>query len=80
MRYTQATIGRKVDRLGELRRRLHALQRKADDIVSVLLRTQGGKGRRFVALLVPMPKKVVVVKAHKQVRTYPRPTPGRNGG
>jgi hypothetical protein len=80
MRYTKAQLARKVDRLVNLRKQSADLLRQASDIVAVLLRTKGGESRRFLARLVRMPRKVVVVRAHTQVRTYRRPAPRSDGG
>lgn len=70
MRYTKAQISHKIDYLAALRAQQSILTNKSQDLVLAIKEAGGGESKRFRALLVRMPKKTVVVKAHKQVRLY----------
>ncbi len=60
-----------IDELGAKRERLHALQAECDAISLFVLKHGGGEGSQYDALVVKMPKRVMVVKAHRQLRTVP---------
>lgn len=73
MRYTQARIATRIDRLVAVRAKISTLHSKANDLVLAILSAGGGESRRNIAKIVRMPRKVVIVRAHKQVRTYAKP-------
>lgn len=70
MRYTQVQVASRIDRLVAVRAKISALQSKSNDLVLAVLSAGGGESRRNIAKIVRMPRKVVVMRAHKQVRTY----------
>ena len=79
MRLSKRQIAVQVDRLVALRRRLASMQLRADTLSLQLLKVGGGESSSYVAKVVRMPRKVVVVKAHAQLRTYRKPARGDGG-
>ena len=68
----QTQIAKYIDRLAVIKARQALLDEKAELIVNTLKKEGGGESRKWRASLVRVPEKIVVVKAHKQLRLYPR--------
>lgn len=72
MRYTQAQVATRINRLAAIKSQQRRLEARANDLVLAIRAAGGGQSKKWDALLVRMPRKVVVVKAHTQVRLYAR--------
>jgi len=63
---------RKINSLVKLRMALAPLQDRAEMLALQLKQHGGGKSKRWIAIVMKMPKRTMVVKAHKQLRIFPR--------
>lgn len=72
MRLNQAQVARHVNRLAGLKAKIAKLQDKENTEVLVLKAAGGGESSKYIAKIVKVPEKLVVVKAHKQLRVYPK--------
>lgn len=72
MKLNQTQIARHVNALAALKAKIAALQEKEHAEVLVIKAAGGGESDKFIAKLVKVPEKLVVVKAHKQLRVYPK--------
>jgi hypothetical protein len=68
-------IARKINKLVELRTQAAHLQDRAEMLTLQLKKYGGGKSKRWLAVLVKMPKRIMIIRAHKQLRIFPRTPP-----
>ena len=63
-------IAKEIDSLARLKGRIAVLQIEEQKAVAILKKAGGGESVHWLAKLVKMPQKTVVIKAHKQLRLY----------
>ena len=68
MKLNKATIARKINAWAKLQAKLRPLLLKQHDLVTVIKAAGGGESKKWKALIVKQPKKIMIVKAHKQLR------------
>jgi hypothetical protein len=68
----KATIAKLIDQLGGIKAQQAHLATQAEVLVTQLKKVGGGESIYWRAQMVKIPKHTVEVKAHKQLRLYPK--------
>ena len=64
-------IARKINRLAKLKAEMRGLQDAAEMLTLQLLKHGGGESKKWTAIVVAMPKRTMIIRAHKQLRLLP---------
>lgn len=68
MKLNKAAVARKINAWAKLQAKLRPLLLRQHDLITVIKAAGGGESKKWIAQLVKQPRKVMVVKAHKQLR------------
>lgn len=66
----QQRLAVRINALARLKAQQQMLAAKAEELIAVIKKNGGGESARWRAELITMPKRVMVVPKHKQLRLY----------
>lgn len=70
MRHTKKLTAKRIDELALLKSQIAPHIAKIEELTLIVKDAGGGESSLWRAELVRMPKRVMVIKAHKQLRLY----------
>lgn len=70
MRHTKKLTAKRIDELALLKSQIAPHVARIEELTLAVKDAGGGESALWLAELVRMPKKVMIVKAHKQLRLY----------
>jgi len=68
MKLNKQQLAKEIDAYARLRGKMAKIMVDMSRHAQLIRKAGGGESAKWVAKLVPMPRKVVIVKAHKQLR------------
>lgn len=69
-RSSKRITARRVDELAAIKTQISDLRAREEELVDILKAQGGGESASWLADIVRMPKRTMVVKAHRQLRLY----------
>jgi hypothetical protein len=68
----QKQMSRKINQLAKLKAKISKFNDAAEMLVLQITKHGGGESKEWIAQIVTMPKRTVVIRKHKQLRLFPK--------